>query len=380
MRLKTRLIHGGWAGDEATGAVNVPIYLSSTFRQDAPGHHRGYEYTRTGNPTRAALEAFIAELEGGVRGLAFASGMAALQAVMMLFRAGDHLIVGDDVYGGTYRLLARVLDRFGLEAAFVDVTRLDVLEAALQENTRAVLVESPTNPLLRIVDLEAVAAFCRRHGLLLIVDNTFMTPYWQNPLRLGADVVVHSATKYLSGHSDVLAGLVVVKDAELGERLHFLQNATGGVLGPLDAYLLFRGIRTLGVRMEAHERNAAKIARFLAEHPDVVRVHYPGLEGHPGHLVARRQARGFGGMISFEVESAERAERLVRSVRLFALAESLGGVESLISIPARMTHASIPPERRRALGITDGLVRLSVGIEDVDDLLEDLEHALRRSR
>ncbi|MBE3595808.1 MAG: aminotransferase class I/II-fold pyridoxal phosphate-dependent enzyme [Hydrogenibacillus sp.] len=409
MRPKTKLIHGGSegdvrVGDEATGAVNVPIYLSSTFKQDGPGRHRGYEYARTGNPTRAALEALIADLEGGVRGFAFASGMAAMTAVMMLFQQGDHVIVGDDVYGGTYRLMTRVLQRFGLEATFVDASaggeraadgerhsadggsslretdRPASLASAVRENTRAVLVETPTNPLLSVVDLEAVAAFCRQHGLLLIVDNTFMTPYWQNPFAYGADIVVHSATKYLSGHSDVVAGLVVVRDPELGERLHFLQNATGGVLAPHDAYLLIRGIRTLGVRMEAHEHNAAKIARFLSERKDVIRVYYPGLKTHPGHEVMARQARGFGGMISFEVDSGERAERIVRAVRLFTLAESLGAVESLISIPARMTHASIPPERRKALGITDGLVRLSVGIEDADDLVDDLAQAFEQAR
>ncbi|MCG0313242.1 MAG: bifunctional cystathionine gamma-lyase/homocysteine desulfhydrase [Calditerricola sp.] len=376
MRIKTRLIHGGITGDPHTGAVTVPVYLTSTYKQEGVGHHKGYEYSRTGNPTRAALEALIADLEGGVRGLAFASGMAAFSTVMMLFNQGDHVVVGDDVYGGTYRVLTKVFARLGLEATFVDTRDLDAVRAAIRPSTKAVVIETPSNPLLKVTDIAAVARLCREHGLLTIVDNTFMTPYWQNPLALGADIVVHSATKYLGGHSDVVAGLVVVKDPALGERLHFLQNSVGGVLGPHDAYLLIRGIRTLGLRMEAHEANAAAVARFLAARNDIRAVYYPGLPSHPGHDVAKRQARGFGGMISFDVGSGERAERVVRRVRFFTLAESLGAVESLISIPARMTHASIPPERRAELGITDGLIRISVGVEDAADLIEDLEQAL----
>ncbi|GAB6935278.1 MAG: bifunctional cystathionine gamma-lyase/homocysteine desulfhydrase [Bacillota bacterium] len=376
MRMKTRLIHGGITGDPHTGAVTVPVYLTSTYKQEGVGHHKGYEYSRTGNPTRAALEALIADLEGGVRGLAFASGMAAFSTVMMLFNQGDHVVVGDDVYGGTYRVLTKVFARLGLEATFVDTRDLDAVRAAIRPSTKAVVIETPSNPLLKVTDIAAVARLCREHGLLTIVDNTFMTPYWQNPLALGADIVVHSATKYLGGHSDVVAGLVVVKDPALGERLHFLQNSVGGVLGPHDAYLLIRGIRTLGLRMEAHEANAAAVARFLAARNDIRAVYYPGLPSHPGHDVAKRQARGFGGMISFDVGSGERAERVVRRVRFFTLAESLGAVESLISIPARMTHASIPPERRAELGITDGLIRISVGVEDAADLIEDLEQAL----
>jgi len=376
MRMKTRLIHGGITGDPHTGAVTVPVYLTSTYKQEGVGHHKGYEYSRTGNPTRAALEALIADLEGGVRGLAFASGMAAFSTVMMLFDQGDHVVVGDDVYGGTYRVLTKVFARLGLEATFVDTRDLDAVRAAIRPSTKAVVIETPSNPLLKVTDIAAVARLCREHGLLTIVDNTFMTPYWQNPLSLGADIVVHSATKYLGGHSDVVAGLVVVKDPALGERLHFLQNSVGGVLGPHDAYLLIRGIRTLGLRMEAHEANAAAVARFLAARDDIRAVYYPGLPSHPGHDVAKRQARGFGGMISFDVGSGERAERVVRRVRFFTLAESLGAVESLISIPARMTHASIPPERRAELGITDGLIRSSVGVEDAADLIEDREQAL----
>ncbi|MCG0239770.1 MAG: bifunctional cystathionine gamma-lyase/homocysteine desulfhydrase [Firmicutes bacterium] len=376
MRLSTRLIHAGFDGDPATGAVTVPIYQVSTYRQEAVGRHKGYEYSRTGNPTRAALEALIADLEGGSRGLAFASGMAALTTLLLLFQAGDHLILGDDVYGGTFRLQDKVFRRFGLEATYVDTRRPEHVAAAIQPNTRALLVETPTNPLLKITDLRAMADIARQHGLLLIVDNTFMTPYWQRPLELGADIVWHSATKYLGGHSDLVAGVVVVRDPALGERLAFLQNAAGAVPGPQDCYLLIRGIKTLAVRMKEHEANARRIAQWLARHPRVRRVYYPGLPDHPGHEVHKRQAGGFGGMISFDVGSGELADQVVRRVRLFTLAESLGAVESLIEIPARMTHAAIPPERRQALGVTDGLIRLSVGIEDVEDLIADLDQAL----
>lgn len=377
LRLATRLIHGGTGPDPLTGAVTTPIYQVSTYRQEGVGKHKGYEYSRTGNPTRASLEALIAQLEGGERGLAFASGLAALSTILMLFGAGDHLVVGDDVYGGTYRLLARVFSRFGLQTTFVESSDLEQVEQAIGPRTRAVLVESPSNPLLKVTDLKAVADLAHSRGLLLIVDNTFMTPYWQRPLELGADVVWHSGTKYLGGHSDVVAGLVVAKSPELGEQLHFLQNAAGGVLGPQDSYLLTRGIRTLGVRMKEHEANAGRIASWLDEQPQIRQVFYPGLQTHPGHGVQAAQAAGFGGMVSFDVGSHEAAARLVERVQLFALAESLGAVESLISIPARMTHASIPPERRAELGIGDGLVRLSVGIEDCDDLLEDLAQALQ---
>lgn len=376
MRLDTRVIHAGFDADPATGAVNVPIYQTSTYKQEAPGRHKGYEYSRTGNPTRTVLEALIADLEGGARGFGFASGLAALSTILMLFEAGDHLIIGDDVYGGTFRLQDKVFRRFGLEASYVDTGNPEHLVAAVRPNTRAVLIETPTNPLLKVTDIRAVADVARQHGLLLIVDNTFMTPYWQRPLELGADIVWHSATKYLSGHSDVVAGLAVAASPELADRLAFLQNAAGGVPGPQDCFLLIRGIKTLGLRMRAHEANAGRIAAWLATHPVVDRVYYPGLPSHPGHHLQQRQAAGFGGMISIDVGSGERAARLLSRVRIFALAESLGAVESLIEVPSIMTHASIPAEQRAALGITDGLIRLSVGVEDGADLLEDLEQAL----
>ncbi len=376
MRRKTMLIHGGIAGDPYTGAVSVPIYQVSTYKQEEVGKHKGFEYSRTGNPTRAALEKLIADLEGGEAGFAFASGMAAITAVMMLFQNGDHIVLTDDVYGGTYRVMTNVLNRFGLEATFVDTSDVANIEAHIRPNTKAIYVETPTNPLLKITDLQAAAAIARARGLLLIVDNTFSTPYFQTPLALGADIVIHSATKYLGGHSDVVAGLAVVRTPELAERLHYVQNSTGGVLGPQDSWLLMRGIKTLGVRMEEHERNARAIAAFLAEHTSVARVYYPGLPNHPNHELAKQQMRGFGGMISFDVGSLERAENVLSRVRYFTLAESLGAVESLISLPGKMTHASIPKERREQLGITEGLIRLSVGLEDVNDLLDDLAQAL----
>lgn len=377
MRFNTKLIHAGFDSDPSTGAVTVPIYQVSTYKQEAVGKHKGYEYSRTGNPTRAALEALIAELEGGSRGLAFASGLAALSTIFMLFSRGDHLIIGDDVYGGTFRLQDKVFRRLGLEATYVDTADLANVEAAVRSNTRALLIETPTNPLLKVTDLDRVGALAKRLGLLLVVDNTFMTPYWQRPLEFGADIVWHSATKYLGGHSDVVSGLVVVRDADLGERLAFLQNAAGGVPGPQDSYLLIRGIKTLAVRMREHEANAGRIARWLSAHRLVRKVYYPGLETHPGHETQARQAGGgFGGMISFDVGSGEAADKLLSRIRLFTLAESLGAVESLIEVPARMTHGSIPPETRNALGITDGLIRISVGIEDVADLIADLEQAM----
>lgn len=376
MRAKTKLIHAGIVGDEATGAVSTPIYQVSTYKQEAVGKFKGYEYSRTGNPTRHALEVLISELEGGVAGFAFASGMAATSSVMMLFSKGDHVILTDDVYGGTFRVISKVLNRFGIEATFVDTGDLTNVEAAIQENTKAIFLESPTNPLLKITDIEAISKFAKEKGLLTIVDNTFMTPYFQQPISLGADIVVHSATKYLGGHSDVVAGLVVVNSDQLATDLHFVQNSVGAVLGPQDSWLLMRGIKTLGIRMEEHNINAHRIAEFLNNHEAVSNVFYPGLATHPGHNLMKKQATGFGGMISFDVGSGEKADELLAKLRYFTLAESLGAVESLISVPARMTHASIPSERRAELGITEGLVRISVGIEDVEDLLEDLTQAL----
>lgn len=380
MRFDTKCIHGGTFGDPHTGAVTVPIYQVSTFKQEAVGRHKGYEYSRTGNPTRAALERLIADLENGVRGFAFASGMAALSSVVMLFNEGDHLIVGDDVYGGTYRVMSQVFNRFGVEVTYVDTSDIGQVQAAIRDNTKAVLLETPSNPLMKVTDIAAVAQWVKAHGVLLIVDNTFMTPYWQRPLELGADIVVHSATKYLGGHSDVVAGLVVVRDHTLGERLHFVQNAVGGVLGPQDSWLLLRGIKTLALRMRQHEQSARVLAEWLNEREDIRRVYYPGLKDHPGHAIACRQAGGFGGMLSFDVGSGSRAEQVLSHLRYFSLAESLGAVESLISIPARMTHASIPPKRREALGITDGLIRLSVGVEHTEDLQQDLQQALDQSK
>ncbi|NMI06185.1 bifunctional cystathionine gamma-lyase/homocysteine desulfhydrase [Paenibacillus sp. SZ31] len=376
MRPKTKLIHAGIIGDPHTGAVSVPIYQVSTYEQESVGVHKGYEYSRTGNPTRHALEEVIKELEDGVRGFAFSSGMAAIHAVLSLFKTGDHVILTDDVYGGTYRIFTKVLNRLGIESTFVDTTSLQALEQALQPNTKAIYVETPTNPLLKVTDINAVAKWSKQHELLFIVDNTFSTPYWQTPLALGADIVLHSATKYIGGHSDVVAGLAVVNSEQLGEDLHFMQNAIGAVLGPMDSWLLMRGLKTLGLRMEAQERNTEKIVAFLNQHPTVSKVYYPGLPDHPQHKLASTQASGYGGMVSFDVGSAEKVDEVLSKVRYFTLAESLGAVESLISVPARMTHASIPYERRQELGITEGLIRISVGIEDVEDLLEDLKSAL----
>ncbi|MDT9719915.1 bifunctional cystathionine gamma-lyase/homocysteine desulfhydrase [Paenibacillus sp. ClWae2A] len=376
MRPKTKLIHAGIVGDPHTGAVSVPIYQVSTYEQESVGVHKGYEYSRTGNPTRHALEEIIKELEDGVRGFAFSSGMAAIHAVLSLLKTGDHVILTDDVYGGTYRIFTKVLNRLGIESTFVDTTSLQALEQALQSNTKAIYVETPTNPLLKVTNIAAVAKWSKQHELLFIVDNTFSTPYWQTPLALGADIVLHSATKYIGGHSDVVAGLAVVNSEQLGEDLHFIQNAIGAVLGPMDSWLLMRGIKTLGLRMEAQERNTEQLVTFLNHHPTVSKVYYPGLPDHPQHKLASMQARGYGGMVSFDVGSAEKVGEVLSKVRYFTLAESLGAVESLISVPARMTHASIPYERRQELGITDGLIRISVGIEDVEDLLEDLKSAL----
>ncbi|WP_419889507.1 bifunctional cystathionine gamma-lyase/homocysteine desulfhydrase [Paenibacillus xylanexedens] len=376
MRPKTKLIHAGIVGDPHTGAVSVPIYQVSTYEQESVGVHKGYEYSRTGNPTRHALEEVIKELEVGVRGFAFSSGMAAIHAVLSLLKTGDHVILTDDVYGGTYRIFTKVLNRLGIESTFVDTTSLQALEQALQSNTKAIYVETPTNPLLKVTDIAAVAKWSKQHELLFIVDNTFSTPYWQTPLALGADIVLHSATKYIGGHSDVVAGLAVVNSEQLGEDLHFIQNAIGAVLGPMDSWLLMRGLKTLGLRMEAQERNTEQLVTFLNQHPTVSKVYYPGLPDHPQHKLASTQARGYGGMVSFDVGSAEKVDEVLSKVRYFTLAESLGAVESLISVPARMTHASIPYERRQELGITDGLIRISVGIEDVEDLLKDLKSAL----
>lgn len=376
MRRKTQLIHGGISEDPATGAVSFPIYQVSTYKQEGVGGHKGFEYSRTGNPTRHALEELIKDIEGGKAGFAFGSGMAAITAVFMLFNSGDHVILTDDVYGGTFRVMTKVLNRVGIDSTFVDTSNLDNIKNEIRPNTRAIYIETPTNPLLKITDIAAAARLAKEHNLLTIVDNTFSTPYWQNPIELGADMVLHSATKYIGGHSDVVAGLVVVNDDKLAQDLHFVQNSTGGILGPQDSWLLIRGIKTLGVRMEETEANTKAIVEFLQGHSKVKKVFYPGLETHSGHEIAKKQARGFGGMVSFDVGSAETADQILAKIKYFTLAESLGAVESLISVPARMTHASIPAERRAELGIGEGLVRISVGLEDVEDLIEDLTQAL----
>ncbi len=378
--IESAVIHGGVYGDKTTGAVNVPIYQTSTYEQSGLGQNTGWEYSRTGNPTRAALEALIAELEGGAAGFAFASGMAAITAVLQLFQSGDRVVISSNVYGGTYRVLDKVFRRFGLSCSIADTTDLAALEAALTPEVKAVLVESPANPLLTVTDLAAVAELAKRHGALTIVDNTFMTPYLQRPIELGADIVVHSATKYLGGHSDVVAGLAVVKDKELAERLAFLQNATGGVLGPFDSFLLLRGIKTLAVRMDKHVANAEQAAAWLKGNPAVKKVYYPGLPCAQGYEINRAQAKNGGAMISFELEDGYDIRRFFSSLKLIALAESLGGVESLVCHPASMTHASIPREVREKVGITDGLIRLSIGIENWNDLRDDLTQAIEGSK
>ena len=369
-------IHGGIDGDETTGAVNVPIYQTSTYRQRALGETTGWEYSRTGNPTRAALEKLVADLEDGSHGFAFGSGMAAIAAVLSLFRSGDRILLSKNVYGGTFRILDKVFNSFGLTYSLEDTDDIAALEKAVTPDVKALLVETPANPLLAVTDLKAVAALAKRHGILLVVDNTFMTPYLQKPLVLGADIVVHSATKYLGGHSDLVAGLVVTNRADIAERLGFIQNATGGVLGPFDSFLLIRGIKTLAVRMDRHVANAETLARRLQAHPDVSHVWYPSLDGFPGRDIQLSQAKNGGAMISFELAAGRDHRRFFSALKLVTLAESLGGVESLVCHPASMTHASIPKETREKIGITDRLIRLSVGIEDVDDIWVDIQRAI----
>ena len=374
--IATKLIHGGISTDALTGAVNVPIYQTSTYAQEVPGVHKGYEYSRTGNPTRQALEALIAELENGTDGFAFASGLAAITAVLSLFQSGDKLILSDNVYGGTFRILSRVFSSFGISFTLVDTADLQAVKAAIDEKVKAIYVETPTNPLLGITDLQEIARIGKENGLLTIVDNTFYTPYLQRPLEYGIDIVLHSATKYLGGHSDLIAGLVVVKDKELAERLVFLQNAMGGILQPFDSFLLIRGIKTLGVRLDRHVENAEKLTDFLKEHPAVKKVYYPGLKEHPGYEINKKQAKSGGAMISFELHNDYDINTFFRSLKLITLAESLGGVESLVCHPATMTHAAIPKEIREQVGITDGLIRLSVGIEAAEEIQEDLTTAI----
>ena len=374
----TKAIHIGQEPDQTTGSVTVPLYQTSTFAQDGIGQHRGFEYARTNNPTRAAWERNITALEEGTDAIAFASGMAAIDALARLFSSGDHILLAEDMYGGTFRLFNAVLQRHGLQFDTVDMRQLDAVQAALRPTTRLLFTESPTNPLMTINDIAALSEIAHAAGALLAVDNTFASPYFQRPLTLGADIVIHSATKYLGGHSDVVHGVIVVRSIELAERLHFLQNAVGAVPGPFDCWLLLRSVKTLALRMEQHQKNALAIAQLCQEHPAVLKVYYPGLPSHPQYELARRQMSGYSGMLSIELGSRLNAERFINALEIITLAESLGGVESLVCHPATMTHASIPAEERSRRGITDGLVRLSIGIEDTSDLIEDVRHALDR--
>jgi cystathionine beta-lyase/cystathionine gamma-synthase len=378
-RFDTVCVHAGQEPDPSTGAIITPIYQTSTYVQEALGVHKGFEYGRTHNPTRAALEGNIAAMERGRAAFAFASGLAATRAVTTLLQAGDHVLVTDNTYGGTYRLFERVLRKGGLDFSYVDTSDLEALERGFRPATKLLFVESPTNPVLRITDIAAAAALARARGVAVVVDNTFASPAVQQPLELGADLVLHSTTKFLNGHSDSVGGIVVARQDAHIEWLRFVQNAEGAILGPMDAWLVLRGTKTLPLRMERHNLNAQRVAEFLASHPKVAHVHYPGLPNHPHHALAARQMRGFGGLISFRMGSLERARAVLNHVRLMALAESLGGVETLISHPASMTHGSVPVERRQALGVTDDLVRVSVGVEAVDDLIEDLAQALEHA-
>jgi len=378
MGFATDAIHVGQEPDLATGAIIVPIYQTSTFVQEELGKHKGYEYARTSNPTRCALERNLAALEGARFCFAFASGMAAINGLMSLLKSGDHVVAGHNLYGGSYRLFEHLLRNFGLTFTYANSCRLKEVEQAIRPNTRILFIETPTNPIMEITDIAAAASLAHSLGVRVAVDNTFMSPYFQRPLALGADLVVHSTTKYLNGHSDGVGGAVMLNDADLADRLKLLQNAAGAILGPLDSWLVLRGVKTLALRMQQHNRNGMTVAQFLHQHPNVTRVYYPGLPSHPQHELAKRQMTGFGGMISLETGSLEKARMVLKSVRLCSLAESLGGVETLISHPASMTHASVPPEQRNRLGITDGLVRLSVGIEEVEDIIADLDQALKK--
>lgn len=377
-RFSTICIHAGQTPDPGTGAIITPIFQTSTYVQDELGHHKGYEYARTQNPTRAAMEGNIAAIEGGRGACAYGSGMAAIGAIASLLRSGDHVIVTDNTYGGTYRLFERLLTKFGLAFSYLDTSRLELVEQAITPSTKMIFVETPTNPVMRLTDLGAVSSIARAHNLRLVVDNTFASPVLQRPITFGADLVVHSTTKYLNGHSDSVGGIVVAARDEDLEALKFIQNSAGAILGPFDAWLVLRGTKTLALRMAQHNANGLALARFLEGHPKVRKVLYPGLPSHPQHDLAKRQMQGFGGMLSFDVGDFESARRVCNSLRLMALAESLGGVETLVSHPATMTHASVPPERRQAIGLTDSLVRISAGIEDANDLIEDLDQALNK--
>lgn len=376
MGFSTIAIHAGNEPDPTTGAVSVPIYQTSTYAQEGIGRHKGFEYARTQNPTRSALERNIAALESAKHGFAFASGMSAIDATLKLVKSGDHVILGDNTYGGTFRLFNRVLSDYGVEFTLADTTNIAELESAFRPNTKMVFVETPTNPIMSVTDLAAVAELARSRGAISGCDNTFMSPYFQRPIEFGIDIVVHSTTKYLNGHSDSVGGFVALNDDTMAEWIGFIQNSVGAILSPFDSFLVLRGTKTLAVRMDAHDRNGRAVAAFLAEHPRIERVYYPGLASHPQHELAKRQQSGFGGMVAFDTGSLENAGRVLENVKVCTLGESLGGVESLISHPATMTHAAVPAETRAKLGITDGLVRVSVGIEDLDDIIADLDSAL----
>lgn len=377
MKFATKAIHAGQEPDPSTGSIMTPIYQTATYAQAGLGEHKGYEYSRTDNPTRAALEACIAALEEGAYGLAFASGMAAESAILSLLNAGDHVVSCDDTYGGTYRIFERVMRRYNVEFSYVPAGKVANYEKAVRPNTKMIWLETPTNPLLRLIDIQAIAALAHRRNLLVVVDNTFASPYFQQPLKLGADIVVHSTTKYINGHSDAIGGALVTSNEEAYQAIKFYQNAAGGVPGPFDAWLTLLGLKTLAVRMRQHEANALAVAAFLQEHPRVERVYYPGLPSHPDYVLAKRQMSGFGGMVSFQFKGTyQDVAQMVRRFKVFTLAESLGGVESLVSHPASMTHGSIPKDIRESRGLTDTLLRLSVGIEDIEDILADLEHVL----
>ena len=378
MKFATKAIHAGIEPDPTTGAIMTPIYQTSTYVQESPGKHKGYEYARTQNPTRTVLQNNLAALENGKHGICYASGLGATDAILKLFKPGDEIIASNDLYGGTYRIMVRVFQEFGLRFQFVDLSNPENLEPAITAATKMVWIETPTNPLLRLVDIAAISAITKKHGIKLVVDNTFASPYLQNPLDLGADIVMHSVTKYLGGHSDTVMGAIILNDDEMAEQLAFIQNACGAVPGPQDCFLVLRGVKTLHVRMQRHCENAMKVAHYLQQHPKVSQVYYPGLESHAGHALAKKQMRDFGGMLSFELkgDSMPEAIRVMESFSVFSLGESLGGVESLCTHPASMTHASIPKEARLKNGLKDTLIRLSVGIEDVDDLIQDLAQAI----
>lgn len=379
MRFETLAIHAGQKPDPTTGAIMTPIYMSSTYVQESPGKHKGYEYSRTHNPTRQALEDNVAALEGGRFGLAFASGCGATATIAHMLKKGDHLVCSDDVYGGTFRLFDKVIQHNGIEFTFVDMTDEEKVRSAIKPNTKMVWIETPTNPMLKLVDIEMVAKICKPKNIIVCVDNTFMSPYFQKPLKLGADIVCHSTTKFINGHSDVVGGIVVTDKPEISEKLHFLQNSMGTQQSTFDSFMVLRATKTLAVRMRAHQENAMRIAQYLAEHSKVEKVIYPGLRTHPQYALAQKQMTGFGGMISFFVKGGlTQARQFLENVRIFSLAESLGGVESLIEHPAIMTHASVPADMRKTLGIHDNFIRLSVGIEHIDDLLNDLDHAFKQ--